>query len=117
MLDLDARVRLDEDELLAAGIDEELEGADAPERDGPCHLHGRPLDARAQRRREHRARRDLDQLLVPALDAAIALAERHGLSGYDASYLALAVAKKLSLATLDKKLAAALVCHRRATNC
>ncbi|MFZ3181689.1 MAG: type II toxin-antitoxin system VapC family toxin [Methylocystis silviterrae] len=37
----------------------------------------------------------------------IALAERHGLSGYDASYLALAVAKKLSLATLDKKLAAA----------
>jgi predicted nucleic acid-binding protein len=37
----------------------------------------------------------------------IALAERHGLSGYDASYLALAVAEKLSLATLDKKLAAA----------
>jgi predicted nucleic acid-binding protein len=37
----------------------------------------------------------------------IALAERHGLSGYDASYLALAVAEKLPLATLDKRLAAA----------
>jgi predicted nucleic acid-binding protein len=37
----------------------------------------------------------------------LALAERHGLSGYDASYLALAAAEKLPLATLDKKLAAA----------
>jgi predicted nucleic acid-binding protein len=37
----------------------------------------------------------------------LALAERHGLSGYDASYLALAAVEKLPLATLDKKLAAA----------
>ncbi|ATQ70600.1 MULTISPECIES: type II toxin-antitoxin system VapC family toxin [Methylosinus] len=37
----------------------------------------------------------------------ITLAGRHGLSGYDASYLALAVVEKLPLATLDKKLAAA----------
>lgn len=37
----------------------------------------------------------------------LALAERHGLSGYDASYLALALAQNLPLATLDKKLAAA----------
>jgi predicted nucleic acid-binding protein len=37
----------------------------------------------------------------------ISLAERHGLSGYDASYLALAVSEKLPLATLDEKLAAA----------
>jgi predicted nucleic acid-binding protein len=37
----------------------------------------------------------------------IMLAGRHGLSGYDASYLALAVVEKLPLATLDKKLAAA----------
>lgn len=35
------------------------------------------------------------------------LAGRHGLSGYDASYLALAVVQELPLATLDKKLAAA----------
>lgn len=37
----------------------------------------------------------------------LSLAERHSLSGYDASYLALATAEKLPLATLDKKLAAA----------
>jgi predicted nucleic acid-binding protein len=37
----------------------------------------------------------------------LSLAERHGLSGYDASYLALAVSEKLPLATLDKRLAAA----------
>jgi predicted nucleic acid-binding protein len=36
-----------------------------------------------------------------------ALASRYGVSGYDASYLALAAAEKLPLATLDKKLAAA----------
>jgi len=34
-----------------------------------------------------------------------ALAARYGVSGYDASYLALASAQKLPLATLDKKLA------------
>lgn len=37
----------------------------------------------------------------------ITLANRHGLSGYDASYLGLALAEKLPLATLDKRLAAA----------
>ena len=37
----------------------------------------------------------------------LALAERHGLSGYDASYLALAMSQNLPLATLDRKLAAA----------
>jgi predicted nucleic acid-binding protein len=37
----------------------------------------------------------------------LALAERHSLSGYDASYLALALAQNLPLATLDKELAAA----------
>lgn len=37
----------------------------------------------------------------------LVLAQRHGLSGYDASYLALAIARRSSLATLDRKLAAA----------
>ena len=37
----------------------------------------------------------------------LALAERHGLSGYDASYLALALSQNLPLATLDKRLVAA----------
>jgi len=37
----------------------------------------------------------------------LTLADRHRLSGYDASYLALALSQNLPLATLDKKLAAA----------
>ena len=37
----------------------------------------------------------------------LALAERHGLSGYDASYLALALSQNLPLATLDNRLASA----------
>ncbi len=37
----------------------------------------------------------------------LALARRHGLSSYDASYLELALHYQLPLATLDKKLAAA----------
>lgn len=39
--------------------------------------------------------------------AIIALAARRGLTGYDAAYLALALAEDLPLATLDRKLAAA----------
>lgn len=35
------------------------------------------------------------------------LAERHGLTAYDAAYLALAVERQLPLATLDKQLIAA----------
>ena len=37
----------------------------------------------------------------------IALSHRHGLSGYDASYLAVAIQEQLPLATLDKKLSTA----------
>jgi predicted nucleic acid-binding protein len=39
--------------------------------------------------------------------AIIALAGRRGLTGYDAAYLALALAERLPLATLDRRLAAA----------
>jgi predicted nucleic acid-binding protein len=39
--------------------------------------------------------------------AILRLAVRHGLTGYDATYLALAIDKRLPLATLDKPLAAA----------
>ena len=42
---------------------------------------------------------------LPALDA---LAARHGLSAYDASYLELALRLKLPLATLDKALLEAM---------
>ena len=51
---------------------------------------------------------------LPILDAGsgsdwqvIALSHRHGLSGYDASYLAVAIQEQLPLATLDKKLSTA----------
>lgn len=37
----------------------------------------------------------------------LTLAERHGLTAYDAAYLALALERTLPLATLDRKLAAA----------
>ncbi len=37
----------------------------------------------------------------------IALSHRHGLSGHDASYLAVAIQEQLPLATLDKKLSTA----------
>jgi predicted nucleic acid-binding protein len=37
----------------------------------------------------------------------VRLALVHGLTAYDAAYLALAIAERLPLATLDKKLAAA----------
>jgi len=40
-------------------------------------------------------------------EAVLALAVRHKLSTYDAAYLALAIARGLPLATLDRKLAAA----------
>ncbi|RRH96690.1 PIN domain-containing protein [Mesorhizobium tamadayense] len=44
----------------------------------------------------------------PGADASVmALAEAHGLSAYDAVYLALALEQSLPLATLDRKLAAA----------
>lgn len=44
----------------------------------------------------------------PAADRDVLhLARRHGLSAYDAAYLALAKSEGLSLATLDKRLAAA----------
>jgi predicted nucleic acid-binding protein len=40
-------------------------------------------------------------------DAILTLADRHGLTAYDAAYLALAIERYLPLATLDKQLLAA----------
>jgi predicted nucleic acid-binding protein len=50
-------------------------------------------------------------MTVPVDDDAIVLelAEKHNLSAYDAVYLALALTRNLSLATLDRRLAAAAV--------
>ncbi len=47
-------------------------------------------------------------ITVPADDGLIlSLAERHNLTAYDAAYLALAIERQVSLATLDKRLMAA----------
>ena len=77
MLDLQARIRLDEREgrlaLAASRIDEELEGAEAVVADFLRELHRRCGQAIAHLRRQRRARRDFDDLLVAPLDAAFAL--------------------------------------------
>ena len=41
------------------------------------------------------------------MELVLGLATTHGLSAYGAAYLALAIARQLPLATLDKRLAAA----------
>jgi predicted nucleic acid-binding protein len=76
------------------------------------------LLAAERKRRIDRARRleaiDQASRLGIRIDAALpdmkaigALAERHGLSAYDASYLELALRQGFDLATLDRSLAAA----------
>ena len=76
MLDLEARVDLEEEELLGLLVVEELDGARVAVPDGTCH---------GLRRREHLAphlgrqiwrRRLLDDLLVAALHRAVTLCQR-----------------------------------------
>ena len=74
MLDLEARVHLEEEEL-AGRREQELDGAGALVADRLAG-HDRGLAERvAQRAGDGRARRLLDDLLVPALDRALALIE------------------------------------------
>ena len=56
-------------------VDQELERAEALVLDGARDRHRGGAQPLAQRGRESGRRRDLDQLLVAALDAAVALAE------------------------------------------
>ena len=85
MLDLKARVHLQEIEA-ALAIDDELHGA-GPTRTPPRGRARRPCSpiARAGVRVDERRRRLLDDLLVPALDRALALAEVQGISVSSAS--------------------------------
>ena len=76
VLDLEARVRLDESELGVVapriGVDQELERAEAVVADRLGHLHGRGGEpGRAARSAETGAGRDLDELLIAPLDACI----------------------------------------------
>ena len=80
MLDLEAGVGLDEREAPrarsgAARLDQELDGAEALVLDGARDRHRGGAQPVAQIGRESGRRRDLHQLLVATLDAAVALAE------------------------------------------
>ncbi len=78
MLDLQPRVGLDEGEGVVAvvrRVEQKLERAEIVEARGGGEPHGRADDALAQVRRQRRTRRDLDELLVAALDRAFPLAE------------------------------------------
>ena len=80
MLDLNSRIHLDEVPTATVGVEDELDGAGAlvfqiaDQRDGsfrhlPPHV-----------RRQHGRRGFFDKLLMPALDAAIALPQMHGIA-------------------------------------
>ena len=73
VLDLDARVHLDEVELAGVNIVEELDGAGVLVADVSADRDGGVADRLADGRVEVRGRGDLDDLLMPALDRAIAL--------------------------------------------
>src|SRR5206468_9894409 len=88
MLDLEARIQLDERER-AVRRDQELEGARVAVAEVQAGALRGPLHRLALDGVERRGRRLLDQLLVPALDRALALAARE--------HAAVAVAEHLDL--------------------
>ena len=90
VLDLDPGVRLDE--IRGAGlVHEELEGREVREPRLPREGEGDRDDPLAESRIEVRGGCDLDDLLAPPLEAALALAEVHGPSGAVARHLDLDV--------------------------
>jgi hypothetical protein len=76
VLDLEPGVHLEEEVLgRPVGGDDELDGAGADVTAGERRPDGRGAHRLALRRRQQRGRRLLDHLLVPPLEAALALAE------------------------------------------
>ena len=73
MLDLDARVDLDEVEIAAVGVHEELDGGGVVQADGAADGQGGVEDAPAQGRVEAGGGGDLDDLLMAPLNGTIAL--------------------------------------------
>ena len=92
VLDLDARVDLDEVERVRLGVDQELDGAGVLVADVPADLDGGVADRGAEGGVEVIGGGDLDDLLVPALDGAVALEE--------VDEVAVAVAEELDLDVL-----------------
>ena len=77
VLDLDARVDLDEVELAAIDVEQELDRAGVPVADRAAQPRRGIADPAAQIVGEVDARRDLDDFLMAALDRAVALPEVH----------------------------------------
>src|SRR5204862_4306899 len=75
MLDLNARVHFEEVEL-AAGREQKLDRARAHVADGARRRRRRLGQPPSERRRDGNRRRLLDELLMAALNAALALAQR-----------------------------------------
>ena len=75
MLDLDARVHLDEEKVAALDVEQKLHRAGIAIAHGAAEPHRRVADPRPQLLGERDARRDLDDLLVPALHRTVALPE------------------------------------------
>src|SRR5258705_2686324 len=83
VLELEARVRFDNREgrfvvVVRRDIDQELEGAEIVIANFLRHAHRGRGQSIAQRKREARTRRDLDDFLIAPLDAALALPEMTG---------------------------------------
>ena len=93
MLDLEAAVDLDEVRL-ALGAEQELERPRALVADRGARAGDRRLELLARLGRERGRRRLLDQLLVPPLDRALALAERQHVAVRVAEHLDLDVARR-----------------------
>ena len=77
VLDLEAGVDLEEEELARVVVDQELDRARRRVPDGPGQAEGGLAHRGAHGLVDHRRRRLLDDLLVAALDRALALAEVH----------------------------------------
>ncbi len=84
MLDLQPRIHFDEPEAVfpqsAAAVGNELDRAGAGVTHGACSLYRRGAHLRPQAIRHAGRRRFLDDLLVTALQRAIALAEMNGVA-------------------------------------
>ena len=93
VLDLQAGVQLDEVEA-PVGAEQELEGAGVAVADRTARALGGRLHLLARLGRQGGRRRLLDQLLVAALDRALALAEREDVAEVVAQHLDLDVARR-----------------------
>ena len=104
MLDLHARVHLDEEELVV--LVQELERAGAAVADLPAGVGAALADARQRAQRDARRRRLLDDLLVAALHRAVALEEVHRVLVLVGEHLDLDVARIVEeLLHVDRRIA------------